>query len=143
MENQPERHQQPVDRIRERFELEEYKQVLNERQFVMTRYMQAVGLYVTLSGLGLKQLAEASEIPRVWFLALLFTSLNVVASIAARKFRDMANNALEREKDFVKKYQLRQMQDLFWGYYAGVFLVIASQTGIVVISVFRINHWPI
>src|ERR1017187_3366710 len=96
------------------FELEEYKQVLNERHFVMTRYIQAVGLYVTLSGFALNELLKPAPMNRTWLLASLFSVLNVLALVVARQFRNMADRAMQREIYFVNRYHVRQMYPLFW-----------------------------
>jgi len=123
------------------FELEEYIQVLHERQFVMTRYMQAVGLYVTLSGFALKELVGASSANRVWILFILLTVLNVLALFAARQFRNMAHHTMVREMHFVQRYNLQQTYQLFWGYYAGVILVCLSQATMISVLIIKLE-WP-
>src|SRR5688500_2952720 len=65
-----------LEAVSDEFELEEYRQVLKERQFIMTRFMQAVGLFVTLSGFALKELIDANPVKRILLLAALFTVLN-------------------------------------------------------------------
>jgi hypothetical protein len=120
------------------FELEEYKQVLKERHFVMTRYMQAVGLYLALSGFALRELSSAQSASQVWLLAVSFTLLNVVAPYAARQFRNMARDAMNRELHFVAQYHVRQMHDLFWGYYLGLWLVGIDQAAVVAVAILKL-----
>jgi hypothetical protein len=126
-----------------RFELEEYKQVLMERQFVMTRYMQAIGLYVTLSGFALKELADANSLNRVWVLGSLFTVLNIMALFVAREFRNMADRAMRREAYFVDRYHVQQMYTLFWGYYAGVVLVCVSEAATIAVTTLKALSWSV
>src|ERR1039458_6568058 len=87
----------------EAFQVEEYKQVLKERHFVMTRFMQAVGLYLTLSGFALNELVQTKAKGRIVLLVALFTTLNVVALYVARKFKGMATHALRSEERRVGK----------------------------------------
>ena len=134
----PEREELPPP-----FELEEYKQVLKERHFIMTRYIQAVGLYVTLSGFALKELVDQVPINRVWLLASLFSVLNILALIVARQFRNMADHTMKREMYFVDRYHVQQMYRLFWGYYTGVILVCVSESAILSVLTFKLVAWPI
>lgn len=120
------------------FELEEYKQVLNERQFVMTRYMQAVGLYLTLSGFALRELLDAPSSYRVWILSTIFTALNLLAVYAAWEFRNMAHRAMKREVYFVDRYSLQQTQTLFWGYWLGIALVCLDQSAVLTITAIKL-----
>jgi hypothetical protein len=128
-------NQTPEARPSEAFQVEEYKQVLKERHFVMTRFMQAVGLYLALSGFALKALVQVQSIaiPRVVLLVTLFTILNTVALYVARRFKDMATHALKREFTIVERHNLTQSSTLFWGYYAGVVLVCVSEIAILTV----------
>jgi len=140
VESEPERNG-----LHEAFELEEYKHVLKERRFVMTRYMQALGLYLALSGFALGELSSAKSASQVWLLALSFTLLNIVAPYAAGQFRNMARDAMNRELHFVAQYHVRQMHDLFWGYYLGLWIVGIDQAAVVAIAVLKLafpQSWP-
>src|SRR5664280_547379 len=126
-------NQTPEAGLSEAFQVEEYRQVLKERHFVMTRFMQAVGLYLALSSFALKELVEAQSITRVVVLASLFTILNTMALYVARKFKDMATHATERECAIVERHNMTQSSTLFWGYYVGVVLVCVSEIAIVTV----------
>jgi|ERR1035437_1444309 hypothetical protein len=117
----------------EAFQVEEYRQVLKERHFVMTRFMQAVGLYLTLSGFALNELVQTRSKTRVVVLVTLFTILNAVALYVARKFKDMATHALNRERAIVERHNLSQSSTLFWGYYATLVLVCVSEIAILTV----------
>ena len=119
------------------FELEEYKQVLRERQFVMKSYMQAVGLYLALSGFALKELLDARSAYRTWILAGAFTLANVLALFAANRFKGMAEHAMNRERFFVERYSLEQTSVLFWGYHLGVILVAIDQVAVITIALMK------
>lgn len=126
-------NQTPEAMPSEAFQVEEYKQVLNERHFVMTRFMQAVGLYLALSGFALKELVETLAITRVVVLVALLTILNTLAWYVARKFKDMATHALQRERAIVERHNVTQSSTLFWGYYAALVLVCVSEIAILTI----------
>lgn len=115
--------------------------MLDERQFIMTRYMQALGLYVTLSGFALKELVDSRSTGRVWILVVLLTVVNVLALFATRQFRNMAHHAMLREIHFVQRYNLQQTYKLFWGYYAGVILVCAGQATVISVLIIKLE-WP-
>lgn len=134
---------QPPEEASPQFELEEYKQVLLERQFVMSRYMQAVGLYLALSGFALRELLDAKTEPRAYFLAILFSTLNIIAICVARQFRNMADHAMQREHYFAKRHHLAKAYQLFWGYRAGILLVGVNEVAIVLVTIFKIRGWPI
>jgi len=134
------------DATKRDFELEEYRQVLEERRFVMTRYMQAVGLYLALAGFAGKELLDARSPGRLWLLAVLLSSLNLMGVWAARRFRSMAERAMLRESYFVEHYGVQQMHLLFWGYWGGLILVLLDQLVLVCIVAWRLGFpastWP-
>ena len=105
-------------------ELEEYRQVLEERRFVMTRYMQAIGLYLLLSSWVLKLILDMKVGVELWALLISFSVLNSLGIVVANRFESMAAHALARERYFVTRFQVRQHHELFWGYWFGVMLVI-------------------
>jgi len=121
------------------FELEEYKQVLEERRFVMTRCMQAIGLYLALSGFAVKQLLDARSPVLLCLLAVILTLLNGVAVWAAGRFRSMATQAMSRESYFVQRYNLQQMHSLFWGYYGAWLLVVVDQVAVLCVVLWRFS----
>src|ERR1700720_2449055 len=121
------------------FAVEEYKQVLEERRMVMTRFIQAVGFYLALSGFGLRELISTSARPFVVTLSILFSVLNILAVYAAYKFRRMAWSAAEREKFFVQQYRVAQTHELFWGYIAGIWLVILGEVTVVVLAAWKLS----
>jgi sulfite exporter TauE/SafE len=109
------------------FALEEYRQVLKERRFVMTRYMQAVGLYLALSGFAVREVVDARTLLWAGIVAGVVTILNGLAFYAAGRFRSMAKKAMQRETEFSNRYGTQTMHDLFWGYWGGIALVSVSQ----------------
>ena len=126
-----------------RLQLEEYRQVILERRFVMTRYMQAIALYLALSYFGLNQLTAATTpLPMVAVLAALFTFLNGVGFYAARRFRNMAIHATSREAPLAKKMSFQEPYDLLWGYRGGLLLVGATQIVVFTMAAIRFLLHP-
>ena len=123
------------------FELEEYKQVLCERRFVMTRFMQAVALYLALSAFAAKEMVEM-DVHVASMLEVCFTVLNVLALYVAKHFRRMADQALQRERHFVERFGVRQMYELFWGYKAAVLFVGTAQVATLSFLVWRVCSSP-
>lgn len=120
--------------------LEEYRQVVEERRFVMTRYVQAIGLYLALAGFGLKELIAAPSEVVVWLLSALFTALNTIALYAAQRFKSMAMHAINREITLAQRLQVQGPHSLIWGYAGGVLTVLLFELAIVLIAVFRWYH---
>jgi hypothetical protein len=131
----------PVEEIKDRnqirLQLEEYRQLTLERRFVMTRYMQAIALYLALSYFGLRELTTTPSLPIVAVMTTLFTFLNGLGLYAASHFRNMAIHATVREALLAKKMNFQQPHDLLWGYRSGVLLVGATQVVVFTITGIR------
>ena len=95
----------------------------------MTRYMQAIGFYLALSGFGFKELLALTSRSLILGVGAGFTALNVLAFYAAGRFRSMAKHARDREKYYASRYDLQSQHELFWGYWLGILLVGASEAG--------------
>jgi hypothetical protein len=119
------------------FAIEEYKQVLEERRMVMTRYIQAVGFYLALSGFGLRELITTSSKPVVLGASIVFSALNILAIYAARMFRGMAESSVQREKFFAQNYRVQQTHELFWGYSASLWLVALNELTIISLAIWK------
>ncbi len=117
------------------FRLEEYKQVVAERRFVMTRYMQALGLYLMLAGFAARELAGARSRFLATLLLAVFTIFNALAIYVAGRFRSMAYRAMRREMILAAEHKLEPMHELFWGYSAGLIVVILDQIAVLAIYV--------
>jgi uncharacterized membrane protein len=120
--------------ISARFKIEEYRQIMIERRFVMTRYMQAVGFYLVLSAFVLRQLMSIDRLRTAWLLVCVFTGLNVLGMFAAGRFKSMAKHALDRERAFTKMYSLDQFPELFWGYWAGIALLMIMEGAAIMLA---------
>ena len=120
------------------FALEEYKQVLEERRTVLTRYVQAVGFYLALSGFGLRELVTVSTPALILGSSILFSILNVLAFYVAIKFRSMAKLAAQREEVYVNRYHLQRAHELLWGYKASLWLVILNEATIVALVIWKV-----
>jgi hypothetical protein len=111
--------------------LEEWKQLIEERRFVMRSYMQALALYLALGGYALKELL-ASESPLLAILiGLFFTSLNGVAVYAASRFKSMAMHAIEQEEMLATSLGIKTPHSLTWGYNGGICVVIFFQLAVI------------
>lgn len=104
----------------------------------MTRYIQAVGFYLALSGFGLRELVTVSSLALILGSSILFPALNILALYAAIKFRSMAKLAAGREEVLVKRYRLQQRHELFWGYTASVWLVVLNEATILALAAWKV-----
>jgi small-conductance mechanosensitive channel len=121
------------------FELDEYKEVINERRFVMTRYMQALALYLALSGFAAKELINTPSLLLLWLMGAAFTLLNGLAIYAAGRFRSMADRAMSRESELALRLNMQEMHDLSWGHRAGVLLVVLDELAVISIVAWKIG----
>ncbi len=114
--------------------LEEYKILVDERRFIMTRYMQAFAVYLTIIGLSLKGILEATEQDERYFLFALVTMFNIVGFFAARYFAKMAMYCMERESYNAKILGYLGPGNHAWGYWImlSIFIVIEAIVGCVV-----------
>lgn len=120
-------------------QLEEYKQIVAERRFVMTSYMQAIGLYLALSGFALREVVTA-EVPLIrCLLASAITFLNGVAVFAAFRFKSMAMHAITREEYIAMRWSIQRPHSLMWGFWAGLLVVGVSQVTVIGIFLFRLR----
>lgn len=118
--------------------LEEFKQLINERRFVMKSYMQALALYLALAGYGVKELLAGSA-PFTPIVAGLFTALNVVAFYAAGRFRSMAVHATNREEELAHQLGIKGPHSLIWGYGSGIAVVVLYQIAVTLITVLKLR----
>jgi hypothetical protein len=122
------------------FEIEDYRQILEERRFVMTRYMQALWLYLALSGYGLSKLLELKSATLIYGVGIAYSLLNVVAFHVAGRFRGMARVASLQEMHYVEKYKLSRRPVLYWGYWMGILVVILSEAATVLCVLWETHY---
>jgi len=107
----------------------------------MTRYMQAIGLYLALSGFTLKELVGAQESTLIWILAALLTLVNSIGIWAARHFRNMYQHAFRRECELVERLQAQKSYELLRGYRGGLWLVSLCEAAVVGLTALKIRVW--
>lgn len=100
--------------------LEEYKILVEESRFVMTKYMQALGLYLALMGFGVKEILSASSAEYTIIITFLMSCLNVLTYYGANKFRSMAYHSLVRQTILADYLKMQHPHAMVWGYYAGI-----------------------
>ena len=124
--------------VSQQVSLEEFKHVAEERRFVMNRYMQAVGLYLALSGWGLKELFETPPLLVVCIWGASYTGLNILAVYAAGQFKRMAFHAIARETELAVGLGMLAPYPLTWGYWGGIVVVVFSEATMIAILIFRL-----
>ena len=117
--------------------LEEFRQVVEDRRYVMTRYIQAVGLYLALAAFALKELVSAPSLPLPFLTAALHSTLNILAFYAARQFKRMALHYWNRETALARHLSMQGPSSLLWGYTSGIVLVSLIQLAVLAVAVIR------
>ncbi len=120
--------------------LEEYKLLTEESRFVMTRYIQALGLYLALIGFGVKEVLStpANEISLI--IAVFITCFNGLGYYGARKFKGMAYHALNRQALLADHLDMQRPYPMTWGYRSGIACLIISQISLIIIIIIRFFH---
>jgi len=113
--------------------IEEYKTIIEERRFVMSRYMQAIALYLALVAFSFKELLSANSGLMTILLLVFVTMANVLAFYGAGKFRSMAAFILKREALLADHFGMQRPHSIMWGYTLGVFVFLLTQLTIVAI----------
>ena len=121
--------------------LEEIKRTAEERRFVMTSYMQALALYLALTGYGLNDMSGTMPGVRFWIVSAAVTVANGLALYAASRFRSMALHVMARERRLALELRIGEPHSLLWGYGCGVIVVGLSQVAAVLIVVFKVDGW--
>lgn len=96
--------------------LEEFKSVVAERRFVMTSYMQAIAFYIALVGFVGGQYFAVRTKPEHLFLLAFMLVVNTLAWLGARKFRALADHAIDREAALARDLRVQPPYPLVWGY---------------------------
>ena len=115
--------------------LEEYKLINERTQFVMTRYMQALALYLTFVGLGIKEVLDSNTPMRTMVLATALTCGNILTFYAAMHFRRMAYHALDRQTKLAEELGFQPPYPMIWGYHVGICAFAVVQIVLAVIAV--------
>lgn len=122
--------------------LEEYKLLEQQARFVMTSYMQGLGLYLALVGFGIREVLESKDGLRTVALIGALTCGNILAVYGAGHFRRMAYHALNRQSELADRLGFQGPYPMLWGYKAGIASFILVQLGMIA-AFFRILclHW--
>lgn len=97
--------------------LEEYKLLVEERRFIMTRYMQAFAVYLTVVGLSIKGIIGTVKQDEQLYLLALVTSFNFIGALAATYFAKMAKHCMMREIDNARLLGFQEPSNHAWGYW--------------------------
>ena len=121
--------------------LEEFKLAAAERRFIMERFIQAITIYLALSGFAVGEMVkvEASAKNMLLLMEMGFLSLLPIALYAANHFRKMYSHTARREYDLADRLGFQRSYGLDWGYRGAILAVIISQSialTIVVIKLF-------
>ncbi len=119
--------------------IEEYKTIIEDRRFVMSRYMQALSFYLALVAFTLKEMVETKSTSTGLLIAAFVTATNVVGWYASVKFKSMALHSLERESILADKLGMQWPHSIKWGYYVGMLFVLFTQLAILAITVFNLR----
>lgn len=118
-------------------DLEEYRQLVEERRFVMQRYIQSLFIYLAVMGYSIKELLFIAPDPIFITLTALLICAIAFAYYAARQFRSMAYHAIDREKLLAMKLQVQPPHEMLWGYYGGIFLLLSGLIAVLALIVHR------
>lgn len=110
--------------------IEELKIVVEERRFVITRYMQAMAFYIALVAFGGGQYFQAPGKPEKLFILLLMFTINTLAWLGAKQFRAMAYHALDRETLLAPEVHFQGPYPLIWGYKYALAMGAIVQLGV-------------
>ena len=120
--------------------LAEYKLIVKERRFVMTRYIQSLIVYPVIMGYSFKELLAAqSPLASVLF-SIFMISANSVYWYLANHFRSMAYHALNRETVIAHRLKLQYPHPMIWGYRAGVSAFVIAYLLVGVILFLKVLH---
>ena len=119
--------------------LEEYKVLVDQNRFVMTRYMQAAAIYIALIGFSLKEVITVDQLTIMLILSTLISLLNFVGYYIAIHFRGMAYHTLNKQTEVANKLNFQPPYPLIWGYYSGIILVTVVQLTIILIILLRLG----
>jgi hypothetical protein len=123
----------PPDRM---MVLEELKLVLEERHFVMTKYLQAITLYLVITSFALTRIADPKTAVVQTIAAILITAFNALSLVGALYFRLMAEQARQREAALAKTLDFEPTRSHVWGFWMGVGLVIITETAAWALRIF-------
>ncbi len=116
-----------TDVPRDNLVLEEYKVIVEESRFVMSRYMQALIIHIALMGFAAKEIAAAPTGAIALTLALAVFVLNFGAYYGAVCFRSMAYHALNRQAVLADNLGIQRPHPMIWGYYLGLGSITISE----------------
>lgn len=122
---------------------EEYKLIVAERRFIMTRYMQGLVFYPVIMGYAFRELLYAESLVTSFLFALFMVSVNWIAQVAAKHFRSMAYHALNREKILAEHFNVQKPHPMIWGYRLGVTLFRIAYIlilAVIVVKVLNSTH---
>lgn len=117
--------------------LEEYRALVEERRFVMTRYTQAIGLYLALVAFLVSRLGDLQTGREAVIVVSAFTLLNAWGLYAAWWFRKMAYHALNRETILAEHLGVQWPPPMKWGDYGGVLLITLCELAVVALAAQR------
>ncbi|PYP86458.1 MAG: hypothetical protein DMF61_13315 [Blastocatellia bacterium AA13] len=120
--------------------LEEYKHLIAERRFIMTRYMQFLIFYPIIVGYSFKELLSAESIRTALLIMLFIFLVNSVCVYGATRFRSMAYHALDREVLLADKLGMQRPHPK-WGYRAGMYSFIVCYGLTILIILGRIFNY--
>lgn len=108
--------------------LEEFRVTCAERRFIMERFIQAITIYLALSGFAVGELVKAPAKGFFLLIELGFVSLLPIALYAASHFRSMYSHAAKREYELADQLGFQRSYDLTWGYRGAILVVVVSQS---------------
>lgn len=119
---------------------EEYKILMEERHQLMSRYSQALALYLAFMGFAYKgYLALTSNAGHI-SLFLFLTVINFLAYYGARNFRFMAMQAEKRSHIIAKVLKAYEPYSLEWGYYFGISIFLLNEVALLCMLGYYLLH---
>jgi len=120
--------------------LEEYRVIVAERRFIMTRYMQSMTFYVVVMGYSFAQFLAATSISASIVYALFMLLVNTAFVFGARNFRKMAYHAINREAILARRLGVQYPYPMMWGYQTGIYSLVAAYILVLLLLYAKIFH---
>ncbi|HVG20208.1 MAG TPA: hypothetical protein VNI02_14255 [Blastocatellia bacterium] len=120
--------------------MEEYKIIVSERRFIMTRYMQSLIFYPVIMGYSFKELLGSQSRWSLVLFAIFMVLVNTAFFYSAINFRSMAYHALDREMILADHLGVQRPHPMIWGYYTGIYGLTVAYILVIIVVWMKIAH---
>ncbi len=107
--------------------VKEYGIIVEERRFLMTRYMQGFAFYVAIIALSIRELLLVKDSVYIVSLWVFLTGMHALCFWACIEFKKLATPVIEREAELALRLEFQQMEDHYWGFWVVVFIFMLAE----------------